>query len=320
MSFWALMERFYDDARKTFGQAITEAEKSENKGVLKLLRFRDGKTENVELKLRVMGSYSATAPYDCPKSKLIFEEACKALEKEPLEQNLWGAVNGLALLATGKAEYLPKVQAFARKMGSPTLKLELKEGMGMVVWDWGYKNLFLCEYYLLTGDKEVLHAINEYTVALAKGQGMYGTFGHGISDRTADGKFHGSIPPYGPVNQSGLIGNLAIVMGKKCGVNDPEVVPAIDRATKFSATLWTRELSLTANMSRGPTMRTMVRARSRLSSSLSREISLRVHASLRGCRSPPIPIASTATRDRASVICGARSAPTWADLRPRLHS
>ena len=57
----------------------------------------------------------------------------------------------------------------------------------MVIWDWGYRNLFLCEYYLLTGDKEVLHAINEYTVSLAKGQSMYGTFGHGIADRTPDG-------------------------------------------------------------------------------------------------------------------------------------
>ena len=75
---------FDDDARKAFGRAITEAEKSENKGVLKLIRFRDGKTENVQLKLRVMGSYSATAPYDCPKSKLILAEACKALEKEPM--------------------------------------------------------------------------------------------------------------------------------------------------------------------------------------------------------------------------------------------
>ena len=27
--------------------------------------------KNVELKLAVMGAYSATAPYDCPKSKLI---------------------------------------------------------------------------------------------------------------------------------------------------------------------------------------------------------------------------------------------------------
>ena len=32
---------------------------------------------------------------------------------------------------------------------------------------------------------------------------MYGTFGHGGADRTADGQLHGSIPPYGPVNAAG---------------------------------------------------------------------------------------------------------------------
>lgn len=219
---------FSDDARKCFGQALTEAE---SKGVLKLIRFRAGKIENVQLKIRIMGSYSPTAPYDCPKSKLILDEACWGLEKEPLEQGIWGAIHGLALMASGKPEYLPKLQAFARKMAPQTLKLELKDGM--VIWDWGYRNLFLCEYYLLTGDKEVLQAINEYTVMLAKGQSMYGTFGHGIARLTEDGKLHGSIPPYGPVNQVGLIGNLAIVMGKKCGVADPEVDAAIGRATKF---------------------------------------------------------------------------------------
>ena len=229
---------FDDDARKAFGRAITEAEKSENKGVLKLVRFRDGKTENVQLKLRVMGSYSATAPYDCPKSKRILAEACKALEKEPMNSSWAGAVNGLALLATGNPDYLPKVQAFAREIGPATLKLELKPGM--IAWDWGYKCVFLSEYYLLTGDKEVLHAVNEYTVSLAKGQGLYGTFGHGISDLTPDGKLHGSIAPYGPVNQVGLIANLGIVMGKKCIVAggadlDPEIDPAIGRAAKFFA-------------------------------------------------------------------------------------
>ena len=229
---------FDDDARKSFGRAITEAEKSENKGVLKLIRFRAGKTENVQLKLRVMGSYSATAPYDCPKSKLILAEACKVLEKEPMISSWAGAVNGLALLATGNPDYLPKVQAFAREIGPATLKLELKPGM--VAWDWGYKLVFLSEYYLLTGDKEVLHAVKEYTVSLAKGQGLYGTFGHGISDLTPDGKLHGSIAPYGPVNQVGLIANLGIVMGKKCilagGADlDPEIHPAIGRAAKFFA-------------------------------------------------------------------------------------
>ena len=222
---------FQDDARKSIALAIQDAEKPDSKGALKLTRWRGGKTEEVEVKLRVMGTYAETAPYNCPKSKLIFEEACKALEQEPLKEDLWGAVNGLALLASGKPEYLPKVQAFARKLGPPTLKLELKDGM--VVWDWGYRNLFLSEYFLLTGDKEVLPAIREYTVTLSKGQSMYGTFGHGISRLTDDGKLHGSIPPYGPVNAAGLIGNIAIVMGARCGVKDPEIGPAIERASKF---------------------------------------------------------------------------------------
>ena len=216
---------FSDDARKSFGQALTEAE---SKGVLKLIRFRSGKTENVQLKIRIMGSYSATAPYDCPKSKLILAEACKALENEKMEQGLWGAVNGLALMASGNLAYMQKVQAFAREMATREVT-----DKGRSAWECGYKNLFLCEYYLLTGDKEVMPGINALTIKMAQGQGLYGTFGHGFSALTPEGKLHGSIPPYGPVNQAGLIANLGIVMGKKCGVNDPEVLPAIGRASKF---------------------------------------------------------------------------------------
>ncbi len=222
---------FADDARKSLGLAIQEAEKAANNGLLTLTRWRDGKTEDVQLKLRVMGTYADTAPYNCPKSKLIFDEACRVLEKEPLRDDWTGAINGLALLATGNPDYLARIQAYARKVAPKTLKLELKDGM--VVWDWGYRNVFLCEYYLLTGDKEVLHAINEYTITLAKGQSLYGTFGHGVAELTADGQLHGSIKPYGPVNAAGLVGNLAIVLGKKCGVQDSEINPAVERASKF---------------------------------------------------------------------------------------
>jgi hypothetical protein len=222
---------FADDARKSIALAIQEAEKEANGGILKLTRWRAGKTEEVQLKLRVLGTYSDTAPYACPKSKRIFDDACKVLEKEPLTEDLWGAVNGLALLATGNPDYLPRVREFARKMAPKTLKLQVRDGM--VTWDWGYRTLFLCEYYLLTRDPEVLHAINEYTVTLAKGQSMYGTFGHGLAERTGDGQFHGSIPPYGPVNATGLVANFAIVMGAKCGIKHPEVGPAVERASKF---------------------------------------------------------------------------------------
>ena len=224
-------KRFSDDARKSIAIAIQKAERKTSSGILKLTRWRSGKIQEVQLKLKVMGTYSETAPFDCPKSNQILLDACKALEKESLEDNLWGAVNSLALLSTGNPDYLPRVQEYARRTAPKTLKLELKDGM--VIWEWGYRNLFLCEYYLLTGDKEVLPAINEYTISLAKGQSLYGTFGHGISRRTPDGQLHGSIPPYGPVNAAGLVANLSIVLGKKCGVTDPEIDPAIDRASNF---------------------------------------------------------------------------------------
>ena len=220
---------FADDARKSIALAIQEAEKESNKGILKLSVWRAGKTWELQLKLNVMGTYGETAPYDCPKSKRILDAACKVLEKEPLSDSWNGAINALALLATGKPEYLPKVRKLAREMGPRDLKLP--DGT-VGAWD-GYRGIFLCEYYLLTNDKEVWHAVQEYTLAFAKGQGMYGTFGHGFADLTPDGKLHGSIPPYGPVNAAGLAANLAIVLGKRCGVEDSEVDAAIDRASKF---------------------------------------------------------------------------------------
>ena len=69
-------QAFADDARIQFARAITAAEDAKA-AVLRLIRWRDGQTENVELKLPVLGTYSDTAPYDCPKSKRIFEQGCR---------------------------------------------------------------------------------------------------------------------------------------------------------------------------------------------------------------------------------------------------
>ena len=222
---------FADDARKAIAQAIQDAETAPAGGRLRLTRWRAGRKKEVVLALAVLGSYAESAPYGCSKSQRILDMACSILATEPLREDWSGAIGGLALMATGKPEFLPRVQAFARKIGPEDLNLELKEGM--VVWDWGYRCLFLCEYHLLTHDDRVLPAIRAYTLALAKGQSLYGTFGHGIAPPGPDGALHGSIPPYGPVNEAGLIGNLAIVMGRKCGVADPEVDAAIARACNF---------------------------------------------------------------------------------------
>lgn len=221
---------FTDDARKSFALAIQEAEKPENGGILRLTRWRAGKVEEVTLRLRVMGAYSDTAPYSCPKSKLILEDACKVLEKEPLEPNIWGAINGLALMATGKPEYLPRVRELAHRMAMAVP--ELLSRRNLETWEFAYRTLFLCEYYLLTGDKDVLPAITLQTLALARGQGLYGTFGHGLVPPGPNGEPQ-SVPPYGPVNAVGLVANLAIVLGKRCGVRHPTVDAAIERGSNF---------------------------------------------------------------------------------------
>jgi hypothetical protein len=66
-------QAFGGNARILFAQALKEADTEANGGLLKWVRWRVGKTENVQLKLQVLGTYAPTAPYGCAKSKRIFE-------------------------------------------------------------------------------------------------------------------------------------------------------------------------------------------------------------------------------------------------------
>ena len=226
---------FSDDARKSFALAIQEAETDAKGGKLKLTVWRAGQTQDLSLKLAVMGTYSATAPWNCEKSKRILDSAIKVLEKEKMEPNWAGSIQGLALLATGKPEYLPKLRDFAHGLAkeNPNPNKKPAGSTWGDTWNMGYRLVFLCEYYMVTRDKEVLPAIEKNALQLARGQSMYGTFGHGFAALTKDGKFNGSVPPYGPVNMAGLPANLAIVLARKCGVKHPEVDQAIARAAGF---------------------------------------------------------------------------------------
>jgi hypothetical protein len=62
---------FSFDPRTEMGRAITAAETEQSGGKLALTRWRDGQTSEVVLNLPVMGSFSATAPFDCPTSKRV---------------------------------------------------------------------------------------------------------------------------------------------------------------------------------------------------------------------------------------------------------
>jgi len=217
---------FSDDARKSFGHAITAAE--EKTGLLRLIRWRAGQRTNVEVKLAVLGVYSDTAPYDCPKSKKIFEQGCRLIAKKGLvvdqaDEGDWipTDLNALALLASGKEEYRPMLAAYAR-----TVAASLHE-RGLWTWFYGYGNLFLAEYVLATGDQSILPELKRTTMEVVRGQGKMGTWGHEFA--RPDGNLNG----YGCMNQPGLVLTLSLVLARQAGVDDPALDRAIDKSAHF---------------------------------------------------------------------------------------
>ena len=240
---------FTSDCRKAFGVAIGEAEKT-GAGTLRVKRWRAGVTTDENIPMAILGNYTATSPYACPKSAEILANArIKLVSQLKADSNFLsygygGAINGLALLASvapGDVDYAvvqTRLKSFADALAVNTLQPWGKEW-----WSWSYMNIFLSEYYLRTvadgaPDASILAGISRYTVAMAKGQSRYGTFSHGGTPRNLDGSLHGTVTPYGPVNAAGIPTNIAIVMGKKALVAggqaiDPEIDPAIQRGSDF---------------------------------------------------------------------------------------
>jgi len=211
---------FKSDARIAFGKAITEAEKSKNRGKLNLVRWRDGKTENVMIQLKVMGEYAKLSPMRCKKSEQIIKDACAYIEKNGIGKRVYGMVNALGLLASGEKRYLPMVMDYI-------YQLKVEDAYQMSTWNMGYMNILISEYYLLTKDKKVLPKIRHMAKYLAEGQGKAGTWGH---NRTLPS---GQLPGYGAMCQPSLSCAVSLILNQKCGVTSPEIELAIKRSNIF---------------------------------------------------------------------------------------
>jgi len=212
---------FADDARIALARAITAAETERNGGVLRLVRWRGGRTENVELKLAVLGAYSDTAPYDCPKTKRVFEIACQAIARKGLEQvSIPNDMNALALLASGRPEYRQIVTDYARKVAA-------HQPGGHVTWGYAYATLFLAEYALATRDETVMGGLRRLSLDIARGQSGVGTWGHAFA--RPDGILNG----YGAMNQPGIVLTIAMALSREAGVKDPVLDGAIAKAAAF---------------------------------------------------------------------------------------
>jgi hypothetical protein len=216
---------FSSDPRSEFGRALTLAESESAGGTLTLTRWRDGETSEVSLKIPVLGDYSATAPYDCPKSRRILEQGCKALAAEiskpsyrpnPISRSL----NALALLASGNPEFLPLVQKEARWAAEYS-------NTSFQTWYYGYVISLLAEYHLATGDESVLPGLRRLALEAANGQSIVGSWGHKFAED--DGRLGG----YGMMNAPGVPLTLSLVLARAAGVKDPALDRAIERSVRL---------------------------------------------------------------------------------------
>ena len=220
---------FKENTRRQLADAIDQAETEEAKGIL-TLTLEGGK--KVDLQLKVLGSYSATAPYNCPKTDAIITQTADYLVKT----GKYGRLNIglLGLLATGEQKYIDAVKRVLHQAdwAKPDLKLTL-QGTSKA-WYWGYTALLLCEYTLLTGDEYVLPAVKAYSVAIAQGRDAAGLWGHRMADPGVNrGQLHGRLHGYAVMNQSSLPLYICMLLGDKCGVKHPELQAGVKQTGAF---------------------------------------------------------------------------------------
>lgn len=133
------------------GSAITEAEAGDGTMVFDL-DSKAGKRK-VTIKIPVLGSYGDNWPVDCKKSKKIIENAAKFYHKSVSESKDMGiptALPCLFLLSTGDDAHLPVVKKHFQKF------IDDPKSIGDHTWNNGYNGIACAEYYLRTGDKDVL--------------------------------------------------------------------------------------------------------------------------------------------------------------------
>lgn len=216
---------FSYNARAEFGKALTNAESDAGKGTLALKIWRDGKAGTVRLKLPVLGTYSATAPYNCKKSARILEQGCEALAKTMAdakyrENPMTRSFNAMALLASGEEKYLPLVKREAEIAAA-------SNPGGYKTWWYGPVIIFLSEYVIETGDTSVMPGLERMAIEAAAGQSIIGSWGHKFA------KPDGILAGYGMMNAPGVPLTTALVLAREAGVNDPVLDTAIQRSVNL---------------------------------------------------------------------------------------
>jgi hypothetical protein len=185
------------DPRVQLANILTEAETTDGK-----MKFKIKDQGEVVVDIPVMGRYSETWPLNCPKSaKIVRNFADNAAKSEKPD---WSA--GLFLLATGEENDLETIRRWVKQ----------EVFTHNYPWYVGLRGTAVCEYYLRTGDKSVLPAINQMSESL-KGS-MYNGSWMGRGATTPNYKYMGG----GHMNAAGVHALNFLLLARECGADVDE--------------------------------------------------------------------------------------------------
>jgi hypothetical protein len=193
------------------GRAISKAEATDGNLVFDVQS--KSAQRKVTLRIPVLGTYGPNWPVDCPKSEKIVKQAAAFYSKHVGESKDMGiptALPCLFLLSTGDDAHLPAVKKHIQKF------IDQPNSIGDHTWNNGYNGILFAEYYLRTGDKDVLPLLQAICDDAKERQNFNSAWKHWGSDIN---------PGYvagGLMNPASTQVLTTLLLSKECGVNVDE--------------------------------------------------------------------------------------------------
>ncbi len=208
------------DPRIQLGNWITRAEATDGRLVLRVADEPGGDARDVVVEIPVLGGYSDTWPLDCEKSGRIVRNFAEHLKSGDAHPG-FAHIGMLFLLSTGDESDLEYVGEWARG----------HDGGWTYPWHIGYGGLALCEYYLRTGDSEVLPTIQKLTDKLVEMENFGGWVGRGPIAHLGYGGGGGHL------NAAGAPAATFLLLARECGADVPDdtLLRVLERFYRYSA-------------------------------------------------------------------------------------
>lgn len=187
------------DPRVQMAQWIEKAEATDGKLTFSI----KGLDAPVVVEIPVMGVYSDSWPLDCPKSDKIVRGLADYIAESEDHYGL-GDLGMFFLMSTGNEKDTKVVGEWARKASNPS----------RYAWYLGFGGIPLCEYYLRTGDQEVLPNIQKWVNEAVAGQYLDAWAGRGGVCSVTYGNGH--------LNAGGTSVVTFLLLAKECGVDVPD--------------------------------------------------------------------------------------------------